>query len=277
LVFASDSAPFGLGRQANSHTDAPIWHEGMSLLSLLPLCLSSVKGLLIDDGRNADEFGHVELTPSQQKIKFAEGVSIDPAHRCIDVLRASRTKAPCRLSVETIINLSENGVPKEVFTDLLRQSLSELVEPFLDWQSPDAMRALWCNLRRIGGVMAGRRSREAAGAARAKGFSEREAEEIERDDEDDFAEFDSAEQRSSAWWGDEVSGCPSSLEETVMCMLDSNLTPQECPVLRDKLHKIIKSRVREYIRSYRIDVPLSASAFLIPGEFSTAMSSGSTD
>ncbi|KAJ3515971.1 hypothetical protein NLJ89_g1430 [Agrocybe chaxingu] len=223
------------------------------------------KGLLIDDNKNADEFGFVQLTPSQRKIIFPEGGEIDPAHRIIDVLRASHMKTPCRLSVETIINLSENGVPKDAFVQLLRQSLEDMVLPLLDWESKDAMRKLWCNVRRLGAVMHARRAREEAGLARAKGYSERDADDNELEDEDGFSLSDSADtQRSSAWWGDEVSGCPSSLEETVMCMIDSGFTPQECPVLRDKLQKFITGRVKEYIRSYRIDVPMSATGFLIP-------------
>jgi hypothetical protein len=170
------------------------------------------------------------------------------------------------LSVETIINLAHNGVTKKVFLELLQKSLADLVEPLLDWDSPEAMRKLWTNVRRLGGVMAARRAREEAGLARVKGLSEREAEEIEIEDEEDFNSAELAEQRSSAWWGDEVSGCPSSLEETIMYMIDSGLTPKECPLLRDKLDKFIRSRLINYIKSYRIDVPMSAAAFLVPGE-----------
>lgn len=253
-----------MGRQANSGTNADIWYKG-NLCTICPIPLLTIfKGLLVDDGRNTDEFGYVGLTPSQAKIIFPEGAEIDPAHRIIDVLRASHAKAPCRLSVETIINLADNDVPKEAFVELLKQSLTELIEPLLDWESPGAMRALWCNVCRLGGVMAARRAREDAGAARAKGFSERGADELQSEDEDEF-DLTEQTQRSSAWWGDEVSGCPSSLEETIMCMLDANLTPQDCPVLRDKLHKFINSRVKEFIKSYRIEVPMSASAFIIPG------------
>ncbi|KIM46105.1 hypothetical protein M413DRAFT_16853 [Hebeloma cylindrosporum] len=222
------------------------------------------KGLLVEDGKNPEEYAVVEITPSQRKIRLQENTAIDPAHRIIDVLRASHTKTPCRLSVETIINLAHNGVTKRVFLELLQKGLADLVEPLLDWDSPDAMRKLWSNVRRLGGVMAARRAREEAGLARVKGFSEREAEEIEIDDEEDFNSAELAEQRSSAWWGDEVSGCPSSLEETIMYMIDSGLTPKECPLLRDKLDKFIRSRLTNYIKSYRIDVPMSASAFLVP-------------
>lgn len=117
--------------------------------------------------------------------------------------------------------------------------------------------------------MGARRARENPGTARAKGYSERDKDELELDDEEGFSEFDNNErgQRSSAWWVDEISGCPSSLEETIMCLIDSGFLPAECPVLRDKLHKFIRARLRDYIKSYRIEIPMSASAFLIPGMF----------
>lgn len=217
---------------------------------------------MVDDGKNAGEYAYVEVTPSQRKIQFPEGKPIDLAHRIVDVLRASHTKAPCRLSVETIICLAENGVKKNVFLALLQQGLTDLVEPLLQWESQEDMRILWSNIRRLGGVMSARRAREEAGLARVKGFLEKEVEEL--DDEDGF-DTNTSEQDSVAWWGDEVSGCPSSLEETVMYMLDSGFTPKECPVLRDKLYKFIKGRVSQYIKGYRIDVSMSATAFIIPG------------
>ena len=192
----------------------------------------------------------------------------DPAHRIIDVLRSSHVRTPCRLSVETIINLSENGVPKTVFLDLLHQGLKELVEPLLQWEGPNAMRNLWCNMRRIGGVMSARRAREEPGLARAKGYSEHGPEEDDLD-EDDLNLFDTTEEeKSSAWWRDEISGCPSSLEETIMCLIDSGFTPQNCPILRSKLERVIKGHVKHYIKSYRINIPMSASAFIIPGKIS---------
>lgn len=217
-----------------------------------------------------DDFSHVELTHSQRKIKYPSGV-LDPAHRVIDVLRSSHVRTPCRLSVETIINLSENGVPKTVFLDLLHQGLEELVEPLLDWDGPDAMRNLWCKMSRLGGVMSARRAREEPGLARVKGYSYSEHGREEDDSEDEDGFFDTTDEgnlKSSAWWRDEISGCPSSLEETVMCLIDSGFTPQTCPILRKKLERLIKTHVKNFIKAYRINVPMSATAFLIPGKIS---------
>lgn len=115
--------------------------------------------------------------------------------------------------------------------------------------------------------MAARRAREEPGFARVKGYSysEHGSEEVESDDEDDIFNT-TEEEKSSAWWRDEISGCPSSLEETVMCLIDSGFTPQNCPILRTKLERVIKTHVRSHIKMYRIDVPMSASGFLIPGK-----------
>ena len=224
---------------------------------------------MVEDIKNVDDVSYAELTKSQRKIVYPSGGLLDPAHRIIDVLRSSHVRTPCRLSVETIVNLSENGVPKKVFLDLLHQGLKAMVEPLLEWDGPDAMRNLWCNMCRLGGVMSARRAREDPGLARVKGYSNSEHGLDEDDSEDDDGLFDTTEEeKSSAWWRDEISGCPSSLEETIMCLIDSGFTPRDCPTLRTRLERIIKVHVKNYIKSYRIDVPMSASAFLIPGKIS---------
>jgi RNA-dependent RNA polymerase len=206
----------------------------------------------------------VWVTPSQIKIKYSPTVC-DPAHLVVDVLRASHMKSPCRLSVEVIINLAENGVPESAFTTLLETSLTEIITPLLDWDSPNACPTLWMVVQSLGGVLAARRARENAGTARVNGFSERDNDETELDDEDGFTQLDFAEQRSAAWWADPISGCPSSLEETVMALLDSGFTPNNCAYLREKLNKVIKSAIKKFVKTYRMEVPMSCSAWIVPG------------
>lgn len=128
-------------------------------------------------------------------------------------------RSPARLSAETIINLADRGVSQNVFVKLLRDGLEEQVASLTNWDGPKAMFDLWCAVSRVGGVIPARLAREVSGEAKARGFRTKETEDIEPDDEDDLAEPDATHQRSTAWWADEISGCPSSIEETVLVML----------------------------------------------------------
>ncbi|KAF8897616.1 RNA dependent RNA polymerase-domain-containing protein [Infundibulicybe gibba] len=215
--------------------------------SAVQVRVKGAKGLLIHDPHNKSETPQIGLRPSQVKIKYS---NLDSAQLVIDVLRVSHPRGSSRLSVEILTNLADNGVPASVLIELLRRGLDESISPLLQWEGEDAMRTLWRSLCQRGVY------------ARAMGYSERDAEEME-EDEDGFRQVD-PDQRSSAWWGDDVSGCPSSLEETAMTLLDSGFTPQECPILRQKIKSVIETSVKNYVETCRIDIPMSVTAFLVP-------------
>ncbi|TEB05121.1 hypothetical protein FA13DRAFT_1723225, partial [Coprinellus micaceus] len=103
---------------------------------------------------------------------------------------------------------------------------------------------MWQNLQRRGGVIASRRARQQPGMARLKGWSERDTEENEVDD-------------------GEQDVVPSGLEETCMFLLDAGFTPKNCWVLRDKLKKIVQIYVSRETRAYRVEVPKSATGFIV--------------
>jgi RNA-dependent RNA polymerase len=232
----------------------------------LVLHLHLAQGVLVQHPDDTHETPRIWLRSSQVKIKHPDDQTRDPAFLVVDIVRSSHTRTPSRLSVETIINLAENGVPKTAFIKLIQEGLEAIVAPLVQWEGPDAMRDLWNAVARAGGVMSARRAREEAGLARVMGYSNRDAEDIEEDDEDGFQELeDVLQQRSSAWWGDQISGCPSGLEETVMYLLDAGFTPHNCAVLREKLEKIVKGCVNNFVRGYRIDVPMSCISTLVPG------------
>jgi RNA-dependent RNA polymerase len=115
--------------------------------------------------------------------------------------------------------------------------------------------------------MSARLAREAAGEARVRGLGgERESGDVEDEDEDTLDQTSNPLlERSSAWWTDQISGCPSMLEETVMVLLDAGFKPQDCAVLRDKLHKIVDTSIHNYVKRYRMEVPMSCVAWLVPG------------
>ncbi len=127
------------------------------------------------------------------------------------------------------------------------------------------MPKLWVSFERIGSVIRSRRARENIALARAKGLTELDiTEEVEEDDEE-ANEAEQSGERSGDWWPDRVSGCPSSLEETVMEFLDSGFQPAACKILREKAFKVVQSTVNRVISNYIINIPLSAGAWIVPG------------
>ncbi|KAJ7904600.1 RNA dependent RNA polymerase-domain-containing protein [Mycena olivaceomarginata] len=220
------------------------------------------KGLLVMHPNDVDEKPRIWLRPSQIKVKHT--CVEDPTLRTIDLLRSSHAKTQCRLPVETIINLAENGVKPKAFITLVENAMVNSVTPLITWDGDYAMEKLWSAVSRVGGVMSARLARQETVLARVKGYSERDSGELENDEEEEAKD----QPISTAWWVDQISGCPSSLEETVMHLLDAGFDPQTCSVLRSKLEKIVNGCVDRCIESYRIDLPvgMSAMAFLVPDE-----------
>jgi hypothetical protein len=207
----------------------------------------------------------VWLRPSQIKIKHTQSFLQNPAHRIIDVLRAAHMQSSVQVSREMIINLSDNGVSTDAFTKLFCQSMDSIVSPLLDWDSQDAMPQLWAAVSRQGNVMAARKARESAWTARACGVQHYDHDDSSEDDDSDEEDGDTSFSHSTAWWGDDISGCPSSLEETVMTFLDTGFHPATNSILAEKLHIIAKKAVKSCISKYRVTIPMSCSALVVPG------------
>ncbi|KIJ68575.1 hypothetical protein HYDPIDRAFT_106781 [Hydnomerulius pinastri MD-312] len=224
--------------------------------------IKGAKGLLLlhpDFVENESITPCVWLRPSQIKIKYSMDQPLPVSQVTLDVLRSSHLRTPSRLAAETIVNLAENGVPHWVFIDLMKENLDAIVDSLLDWEGSDAMFRLWHAVARAGGVIATRMARETAGEARMRGYFVKD---IEEEDEDDLDGQD--DPQSSAWWGDETSGCPSSLEETILVLLDAGFTPQGCPLLAEKLKSVIKTQVEKYVHRYRLEVSMSCIAWIVP-------------
>ena len=78
---------------------------------------------------------------------------------------------------------------------------------------------------------------------------------------------------STAWWRDEISGCPSSLDETVADLLASGFSPLNSPICATKLREVFKNKLRAFRDKLKILIPDSAMAFIVPGMFFTTLSS----
>jgi RNA-dependent RNA polymerase len=226
----------------------------------------SLQGLLLlHPGKEENGWAQpcVWLRPSQIKITHTENYLQNPAHRIIDVLRAAHMQGSVQISREMIINLSENGVPSSVFMELFCQSMNNTISPLLDWNGQDAMAQLWAAVSREGNVMASRMARESAWTARARNIHHYDHDD-NNEDEDDVDDNTSLSP-STAWWGDDISGCPSSLEETVMTFLDTGFHPGSNSILAEKLHIIAKKAVKTCISKYRVTIPMSCSGLIVPG------------
>ncbi|KAJ6590543.1 RNA dependent RNA polymerase-domain-containing protein [Mycena vulgaris] len=210
-------------------------------------------------------------TPSQIKINYDDEAKAHPANATVDILRLSRTKSPARISPEVIVNLEHNGVPFNVFVAMQDAYIAQGVDDLIFWakesgrDKPEHMFKLWSAVEKSEGVYFARRVREAAGEARFRGLGERFEDAQQEDDEEEPEIFDKAiHERSTAWWPDYISGCPSSLAETVMALLDAGFTPQSLPVLRDKLKQIVRSKIKYRSEHFKYEVKQSASAFVVP-------------
>ena len=150
-----------------------------------------------------------------------------------------------KISREIITNLSENGVPTSIFIDLFTQSLNDITSSLLAWDGPDAMAQLWATVFKNSHIMSGRMGRKASWTAKASGIrSHNDQDDINDDDEPNN---DDSVLHSMAWWGDEISGCPSSLEETVLAFLDSGFHPSTNPILATRLHEVAKTAIKTSI------------------------------
>ncbi|KAK0468272.1 RNA dependent RNA polymerase-domain-containing protein [Desarmillaria tabescens] len=218
------------------------------------------KGLLYHYPSDDSNEPRIWIRPSQTKIQYPD--LEDPTLRIIDVLRSSHARVSCQLSAEVIINLWHNGVPASAFETLLQKGLEDnIVTPLMTWDGPNAMFDLWSTLCKRGGIMTARAARRETSMARVRGYGDRQTEEFDDDDEDGIRQLNN--ERSTAWWSDERIN--TSLFQ-VMYLLDSGFTPKNCMVLKDKLHQVIKSAINNYVRSYRIDVPMSVTAFIVPDQ-----------
>lgn len=183
----------------------------------------------------------------------------------MDVLRSSHLTSPAHLSSETIINFAENGVHPTVFCRLMELAIHARVSALLDWEGEDGCKRLWNKVAEEGGVFSARIARLFPGIARVMGQI-RDDKSEEWEDEDGLDQIDVAE-HSVAWWADPISGSPSSLEETVMRLLDAGFSPSRLQVLRDKLREVAFKAIRTCVQKFHIQVPESCTAFVIPGQF----------
>lgn len=200
------------------------------------------------------------IRSSQQKIKHHDE-KLGPAQLTFDLVAPTRITIPARLSMYTIMNLSHNGVPDETFIKLMQDGLKKEVEALTTWDGPHAMVLLWHAVNQVGHVTLSKLRQQAAGGARILGFGRaQDRDDWEDDDVDDGLEDETLEVGSLEYEGE-----PTSVSAAVLELLQAGFQPLKLPLLYEKLRKVVADRIEDYIRNYKITVPRSAEAFIIPG------------
>lgn len=136
--------------------------------------IAGAKGLWTRHPTDTRDRPIIWIRDSQNKIEYS---TLDRAHRILDLLDASHP-APSssihRLSAQSIVNLSHNKVPGEVFESFMKDGLEALVGPLMDWFQPFSKVSMYDALDKMGSVHGSRMTRMAGGQSRALGLSKRQ-------------------------------------------------------------------------------------------------------
>jgi hypothetical protein len=219
------------------------------------------KGMSMQDPNDTSIIPCIWNRPSQTKINYPS--PLGRAHRILELLSPEHVIIPSHLTKQTINNLSHNGVPHTVFIALMKTELEALIQPLTDWRHSHSMvtvaKAVY-QAGRIGGV---RLQRVAGGSIKALGLSRNfHHDGVEGDvtpDGDDITDLGVPTGRSKFSEG------PLSLYENAYELILAGFHPLTLEFLYDKMKNIIKKAMDSSVRSFRIRVPESLEAYILPG------------
>lgn len=242
--------------------------------------IAGSKGLWILDPNDESPEPTIWIRDSQRKIHFRRQQLIKH-HRIFDLLAVSMPSSSLNLSAQSIIILANNGVPARVFCALQEEGLKDVIRPLMDWNRPQASAYLWDAVNNVGNVTRSRLQRLAAGASRALGFEKRSYNEADKTDDGD-TDMDlrdlphtgrnafsggerhsfSADVPSDTWFTE-----PLTVPESAMDLLQAGFDPRVSPFLSQKIYFVIKNTMEALLAKYKIPLPGSLEAYIIPGEW----------
>ncbi|KAG9313859.1 RNA dependent RNA polymerase-domain-containing protein [Chiua virens] len=203
--------------------------------------------------------------PSQTKIKLGSSFHLGHSQRIFDLLAPSRVTGPSRLSSQTLINLSYNGIEHGMLKELMAMGLKEEIQSFIDWTQPQSMVMVWNAVEKAGHITVTRLRRMLGGQARALGLgqlrpSDDQGQEEEEDDTDHVQLLADIGHRK-------FSGQPVTLHETVLELLQAGFHPLRLDYLFQKLESIIGLVLDDYVEKFHIPVKESCEAYIIPDPY----------
>ena len=204
------------------------------------------------------------IRDSQQKIihhdlppRLEDGRS--RAYFIFDFVAPTRLVYPSRLNRQVVTNLSSNGVPTSVFSEMLEAAVKKDFEDLTTWEGEEAMEFLLSNVMRLGSVAGMRSVRKAGTMARLQGLRGREMEEVPPSQASELGFVE------DGWNHDAPSGPPVALGEKIFDMLIAGFHPLRSEPLYDSLRQLILNVIHAYVYESRIPIPESCEAFIVPG------------
>ncbi|KAJ7157370.1 RNA dependent RNA polymerase-domain-containing protein [Mycena filopes] len=222
--------------------------------------IAGSKGMWVIDPTDKSPEPHIWIRDSQRKIHFTRLVK---AQRIFDLLAASSPSSALHLSAQSIVILSNNGVPSSVFCALQEKGLQELIAPLMDWHRMHATAYLWDAVNNIAGVTRSRVQRLAVGASRALGLEKRAFDDdvnLVQDPNDAAAGVP----QLALIGKNTYNGEPLVVAEYAMDLLQAGFDPRFCATLSKKIHTFIKTTMETYLTRYRLPLATSLEAYIIP-------------
>lgn len=227
--------------------------------------IAGAKGLWLlhpsPEHQHIDDPPRIWIRKSQTKVKHSNKEGWHRSLRILDLVRFQRLTIPSNLNSQTILNMSSNGVPDDIFKTLMEECFKEEIEPFTKWTGPGVCEDLAKAIERAGKIMGSRQRRRVGADARLFNFAL---------DDDDDNDDDDDDQNSEKVVGEliernQTSGQPLSLYEQSRSQLLAGFNPIDCPSLREKLKSIVNLVISRKRDKYHIPIPQSAEAFIVPG------------
>lgn len=231
--------------------------------------IAGAKGLWVlhPDDRDPEAPPRIWIRNSQNKINLPAYTQLDRGRRIFDLVAPQRVSTPYRLSAQSLVNLSHNGISNQLFISLMIHGLTESIRGLTEWNAPNAMIRLWDAINKSGHVTGVRYQRQAGGSSRALGFQGRSYGQQDEEATDESDEEEAGPYTDSG--RHKYSGLPVSLYESAMELVQAGFHPLQSPYLREKLSRIVTYAIDDSLEKFWIPVEQSLEGFIIPGTTST--------
>jgi len=226
--------------------------------------IGGAKGMWMQHPDDTSLTPYIWVRPSQTKIKHPSPLC--RAHCILELLSPEHVTMPSHLSMQTINNLSHNGVPHTVFTALIKAELEALIKPLTDWQHSHSMVTVARAVYQAGRIGGARLQRVAGSSIKALGLSrDFHRDKAEGDVTPDANDITGLAERRVFTGRSEFNKAPLSPHESAYELILAGFHPLYFEFLYDKMKTVVTIAIDSFVKNFHITVSESLEAFILPG------------